>query len=724
MKLRNLISAVMLVAMPAIASNVIPRPLTETVNPDGKRFSLTEKATIGYAPGLGPQAEYLANAVAGATGWELKGKEGSKGSIVLAIDTVAAPRAEGYQLSITPSGVKIKAHDAAGAFYGVQTLLQYFPPEILSPVKVGGVEWSAPCVEVADAPNYPWRGMMLDAARYYYEPEYVKRFIDMMAMYKLNKLQFHFIDDCGWRLESKKYPRLTEIGAWAGEGADRTGGYYSQDDIRDIIDYASVRGIEVIPEIEFPAHFLAAIVAYPWLGCTGVQHQVPKQHFISRDLICPGKETSMKFLRDILDETIDLFPGKYVNIGGDEASYSRWEECPDCQALLKREGLSKPSELQGWLTNQVAQWMKEKGRTVIGWEEIIMRGDVSTPVVGLVWHNPADSTVVKPGGHKAILTPASHLYFDFPESSIPGEPQHAGWMPPISVEKAYSMPLNDHSADGSVMGVQACIWSDQFIHGYKLQDIAPLNENRSMQYVEHFVMPRMLALAELGWTPQSGRDFGDFERRMAEQFPRLEAKGINYRVPVPVIESQLTNADGSVTIALCPNVAGATIRYTTDGTWPTRHSAVYEGPVTVTRPSDFLAINMVTPRHYSLPLMQRRDYKEYAEYGSFTDEWDPLSVQSRPSKMEIECTGKISGNGTFRITFVPEGQNGKLLTGNAKLLKRDEVIGSVERDFATGASYDFTVTDFEAGTPFFLVVEAYSPEASESHGVVFTKKLD
>lgn len=404
-------------------SQVIPKPLSERFTSD-RNFTLTSKAVIAADSELAAQANYLASKLSAPTGWDLPVKIGAKkGAILLMVDSVAIPRTEGYRLSVTPKGVTITAHDPSGAFYGIQTLLQYFPSQIYSSVRQKGVDWSVPAVVVDDAPDYPFRAMMLDAARYYYEPEYVKRFIDIMATYKLNKLQLHFIDDCGWRMESEKYPRLTEVGAWAGEGADRLGGFYSRRDLADIVEYAAVRGVEVIPEIEFPAHFLAAIVAYPWLGCTGEIHSVPRQHFISRDLICPGKETSLKFLRDILDETVELFPSPYINIGGDEAVYSRWDECPDCQALMKREGLTKASQLQGWLTNKVAQWMKERGRTVIGWEEIVLRGDVSTPVTALVWHDPSDSTAVsRDGRHKVILTPASHLYFDFPESGHPGEP--------------------------------------------------------------------------------------------------------------------------------------------------------------------------------------------------------------------------------------------------------------------------------------------------------------
>ena len=309
--------ACLLTAQIADVSNpVVPRPVaTRTLG--AEIFTLTAKASIGCDSRVEAQARYLQETLLPSTGFDLKVNVGRKGTIQLSIDTLAVAQEEGYRLKITRKGVEIVGHDAAGVFYGIQTLLQYFPANVYKQSLQKNVAWTAPAVEVEDAPNRPWRGMMLDAARYYYDKSFVLKFIDMMAMYKLNKLQFHFIDDCGWRLEIKKYPRLTEVGAWAGTNEKRIGGYYTQDDIREIVAYAAVRGVEIIPEIEFPAHVLSAVVAYPWLSCTGLQHEVPSQHFISRDLLCVGKETTLQFLRDVLDETVSLFPSKYINIGGD-----------------------------------------------------------------------------------------------------------------------------------------------------------------------------------------------------------------------------------------------------------------------------------------------------------------------------------------------------------------------------------------------------------------------
>lgn len=712
------------VALPAWSEdlNVVPRPL-KMQQTEGA-FRLTADAVIGYDAGVREQAEYLQQLLQGSTGWTLELKEGARKAdirLTLAPDEVKA--AEGYRLSVTPKSVGIVGADASGVFYGIQTLLQLFPPQVYNDRPQRGVEWAAPCVEVSDAPCRPWRGMMLDVARYFFDKDFVKKYIDMMAMYKLNKLQFHLIDDSGWRLEIKKYPRLTEVGAWAGPDSKRLGGYYTQEEIREILDYARVRGVEVIPEIEFPAHILSAVVAYPWLSCTGEQHQVPRQHFISRDLLCAGKESSYKFLADVLEETADLFPSKYINIGGDEAVYSRWEQCPDCQAVMKREGLDKASQLQGYMTNRVLEMMKKKGRTVIGWEEIIQRGKLNDPVVALIWHNVADTIQATQSGHKAILTPATHMYLDFPESRTPGEVKAATWMPPISVEKCYSMDVNDYSAQSTVIGVQGCLWSDQFIHGEVLQEITPLDEDRSERYAEYFTFPRMLAVSEVAWTPKARRDYTDFAQRLTTQYARLDNKDCSYRVPEPHIASMEQTTDGW-RFTLKPSVEGADIRYTTDGSYPNIHSPRYTGPVAVADKNDFHAMTVVTSRHFSLPTYFAPDYSAYKQYGEFTAQWKPLEIQTKPATWRFECTGKISGNGTYELTFVQTRGSNPLVLGGLKLLKRDEQLATVATGGKTAptTTYTFTVDAFEAGTPFFIEVEAYGEGGNDTAGLVFLKK--
>ena len=704
--------------------SIVPKPLH--LEQTEEQFVLKSGMTIACEEGLKEQAEYLSQMLRQATGWEIKVRPNSrKGNIVLALDTVANKHSEGYSLSVNKKSIRISGADEAGVFYGLQTLLQLLPEEVYRNRLADQMKWTVPGVQIVDYPERPWRGMMLDVARYFYDKEFVKKFIDMMAMYKLNKLQFHLIDDSGWRLEIKKYPRLTEVGAWAGPDSRRLGGYYTQDDIREILEYARLRQVEVIPEIEFPAHMLSAVVAYPWLGCTGKQHEVPDQHFISRDLLCVGKESSYQFLKDVLDETVALFPSQYINIGGDEAVYTNWEQCPRCQEVMKREGLSKASELQGYLTNVVADMMKKKNRTVIGWEEIIQRGKLNEQVVALMWHNVGDTIQATRTGHKAILTPATHLYFDFPESRTPGEVKAATWMPPISLEKCYGMEVNDYSPSSTVMGVQGCFWSDQFIHGTVLQEITPLNENRSEQYAEYLIFPRMLALAELAWLPKAERKYADFAERMTLQYAKLDAKGCNYRVPEPKILSMTQEGD-SLCFTLAPTVAGAPIRYTTDGSYPTIHSAVYNGPLRVRNKSDFHAMTVVNDRHYSLPIYFAPDYSAYKQYGEFTTEWKPLQVQTSPSKWRFECTGKISGNGEYEIAFIQTGGQNVLKLGNLSLLKRDEKLAEIliNRSSQCGNPIlgSLKVDAFEAGTPFYIEVEANGINGNDTRGLVFIRK--
>ena len=735
MKIKSIIASVILslslYSISAVAEaysgriDIIPKPVSLELM-EGSDFQINVRTAVRHDSASEAQATYLCDVLRASTGFDLRVVEGKPGrGINLFIDPKTVAEPEGYVLESDSGAVKIVGHDASGVFYGIQTLLQLLPVEVYSGALVQGVDWTLPPVVVRDAPERPWRGMMLDVARYFYSKDFVKKYIDMMAMYKLNKLQFHFIDDSGWRLEIKKYPGLTEVGAWASTGAYPLGGYYTQEDIKEIVEYASVRGVEVIPEIEFPAHMLSAIVAYPWLSCTGEQHQVPNQHFISRDILCVGKQSSLDFLRDVLEETVALFPSDYINIGGDEAVYMRWETCPDCQRVVREQGLKDASELQGYLTNVVAEMMKEKGKTVVGWEEIIMRGKVNTPVVGLVWHDVSDSLKVAKAGHKAVLTPATHMYFDFPESSTPGEMKAAMWMPPISLEKTYSMPVNDYSVNSTTIGVQGCFWSDQFIHGTVLQEFPYLNENRSEQYAEYFTFPRLIALSEVAWGRESERSYPDFLKRISTHYLRLDVKGCNYRVPEPIVVSVMEKTDG-IEFALESPISGKPVRYTVDGTYPTEHSELYRGPVMVPGRDYIRAMTVASPGHFSLPLYFLPDYSEYEQYGKFTASWKPSSIGATPSKWLFECTGKIYGNGDYQVSFIQtEGANG-LHLGRLKVWKRNELMADVDADqvVMTGGPavvYSFSIHQFEAGTPFTMEVEVYGEGGTDTTGYVFTK---
>lgn len=587
------------------SSQLIPAPCRVQTPADTRPLTIDDKTRIHADPTLMKNAEWLADRLLQMAGKRLTIDNKVKGrGIRLLIDTAAVKHDEGYRLEVNANAATITARTPAGAFYGIQTLLQLCPPGVYGS-NAAKAPWpiQIAATTIEDAPAHPYRGMMLDVARYFYDTDFVKSYIDMMAMYKLNYLQLHLIDDSGWRLEIKKYPRLTTVGAWAGQGEKRLGGFYTQEEMRDLIDYAALRGITIIPEIEFPAHILSAIVAYPHLGCTGKQHELPMQHFISRDLLCAGKAGSITFLEDVMSEMIDLFPSPYINIGGDEAVYDRWMECPDCKALMEREHLDQPAQLQNWLANKVALWLAERGKTAIGWEEIFTKGDqISHPVVGIIWHDVADTVYAVKGGHRAILSPAPHAYFDFPEKNVPGEVKSATWLPPVSLNDTYTLPAPDYSPEGVTLGVQGCFWSDRFIIDTELQEIVPIDENRSERYAQYLTFPRMLALAEVAWTKQEQRDYSDFCRRLSTHFPRLDAAGCGYRVPQPAVSERTAPDTGHQRIRLSCPVEGAHIRYTTDGTHPTVHSKLYEGSIDLQRGDTLQAITVVNRRHFSLPL--------------------------------------------------------------------------------------------------------------------------
>lgn len=598
-----LVSLVSLAGHGQPAVNLVPLP--RSVSMKQGLFTLPERPVIACDAALRPQADWLACRLMAAPRRNPVVKPGAtKGHFTLIIDSLSVTEAEGYRLDVSPKGVRLSGHDAAGIFYGLQTFIQLLPPEIYQERATSDVAWQTPCLTVSDAPAHPYRGYMLDVARYFFSKDYIKRTIDHMAAYKLNKLQLHLIDDSGWRMEVAAYPRLTEVGAWAGEGITRLGGYYTEADLREIVSYAAVRGVEVIPEIEFPAHILSAVVAYPYLACRGEQHAVQTEQSISPEILCVGNDSALVFLKDVLDATLRIFPSRYINIGGDEAIYRRWEECPRCRQRMSREGIDKAPELQGWLTNRVNNYLRSKGRTVIGWEEVMLRGKVDQPLVSMVWHQPADSAVAKKSGMKAVLAPCYYTYLDFPETGRNDEVKAATWCPPISLSRCYSMPIEDTGDTSTVIGVQACMWSDQFIHGTLLQELRQLDENRSERYIEHFIFPRLLAVSELGWTPKAQRNYTGFTARLAHHYRRLLAMDRGFRVPLPEATEVRQNPDHSFSFRLhCP-VEGAQICYTTNGTEPHHHSATLQSGewVSVGKPEMLKAIVVVTDTKWSLPV--------------------------------------------------------------------------------------------------------------------------
>ena len=585
---------------------LVPIPSYHKLN--GQLFELNGSTTIAYAVGLKEQAELLADALSPATGWDFKvieSKEPTSNSIWLSFDSV--DHQEGYRLKVSDQTITIKGKNTAGIFYGIQTLLQLLPVEIYSPKRHKNTSWKVTGMEVDDYPVSSWRGMMLDVSRYFFDKDYVLRFLDIMSMHKMNVLHLHLIDDPGWRLEIKKYPRLTSVGAWRGDGHERYGGYYTHNDIREMVQYAAQRNIQIIPEVEVPAHTHSAVTAYPYLGCTSSEIASQTQYTISKEIYCPGKETTFEFLSDVFDEVAALFPSKYIHIGGDEARYDRWRNCPHCQKRKADLGITTEHELREYFDNRVLDILSDKGKTAVGWDEIIKENPKHNVVGYATRFTAGKAEMAADNGSDAVVAFFEYLYFDFPESLKPGEVKAANW------EKGHHIPLKKVYAMGDryhtllkdyaphILGAQGHLWTDQFIHGTELQEIGLLNENRSEKYLEYLTLPRMSALAEVIWSPKSKQNWQGFQQRMRNHYHRFQKAGLGFRVPEPKLVSAVEVQD-SIEIKLERPVKDAEIRYTIDGTSPNVYSSVYQGPIKVKSLTDLKAITVVNNRLYSLPL--------------------------------------------------------------------------------------------------------------------------
>ena len=479
---------------------------------------------------------------------------------------------EGYNLKVTKNLVTINADKPAGLFYAVQTILHLLPPEIYGDHKADHIKWRIPAADIADKPHYSWRGMHLDVARHFFSKEDVKKYIDMLAMHKLNVLHLHLNDDQGWRIEIKKYPKLVEIGSkradlpwndWQGKADKNTpvySGYYSQEDIKELVAYAQNRFITIVPEIEMPGHTLAALAAYPEYSCTGGPFTVPSGgvDIWKNHTYCLGNEKTYQFVKDILTEVMSLFPSKYIHIGGDETTRLRWENCPKCQARIKKEGLKDEDGLYGYFLKRIAAFLKSKNRIMIGWDEILEGGDIGDVAV-MSWRGT--DRVIKAVKRKlnVVVTPSSHLYFDASEKN--GESR-------VPLQTVYSFnPVPDElSADEAkyILGAQACVWTENVT---------------SMRKVEKITLPRMAALAEVVWTDKNKHNFEDFIKRMSIQYPRYEVLKLAYRAPD--LEGGFNGlhifTDSALVKFIAPRL-NSEVRYTLDGSIPTRRSALYIKP--------------------------------------------------------------------------------------------------------------------------------------------------
>jgi hexosaminidase len=577
--------------------NLIPQPVEIKQN-EGK-FLLSGKSTIGFDSQASRKvAEMLSEKLNTATGFAIKAEQSGNASIQFVINKIIGQNTgkEGYILISTPKGVVISANDPAGLFNGMQTLLQLLPKEIESSKPVQG-EWSVPCVEITDYPRFGWRGAMLDVSRNFFTKEEVKRYIDQISRYKFNTFHWHLTDDNGWRIEIKSLPKLTEVGAWRvpryGEFGQRAqpkqdeaatvGGFYTQADIREVVQYALDRNITIVPEIDIPGHSMAAIAAYPELSCTKdagtkVNPGSPFSEWykdgtfkmLKNNTLNPSDEKVYEFLDKVFTEVAALFPNPYIHAGGDECYKGFWTADPGCQALMKKMNMTKPEELQSYFMKRVETILKSKGKKLIGWDEIL-EGGLAPEATVMSWRGIKGGIEAAKMGHDVVMTPTTFGYLDYQQGEQTIEPQmYAG----LRLTKCYSFePVPDGVDSKYILGGQGNLWTEYI---------------SSMRHAEYMLWPRAWALSEVFWSPKKSKNWINFVQRVEYHFNRAAIAEICYSTAIydPIIN--IIKKDGKIIVDMESEAQGVDIYYTIDGSMPDNFSLKYaasfeipEGPVTL-----------------------------------------------------------------------------------------------------------------------------------------------
>jgi len=639
---------------------IIPAPARMSIDPEMVNFPLDKQIyTSSNDSLLLVAAGYLGDKL-GIHGYQIGVLNPGK-CIYLELAPLGDGRnPEAYTLVTSKNGIVIRGNSARGLFYGIQTLLQLLPPEIYGEsglVKRTGIR--IPQVSIQDEPRYGWRGMHLDVGRHLYSVEFIKKYIDMLAMHKMNVFHWHLTEDQGWRIEIKKYPKLTEIGSVRMNPDGTTyGGFYTQEQIREVVAYAASRFIDVMPEIEMPGHSVAALAAYPELSCTGGPFEVRAQWGVSKDVYCAGKEITFNFVEGVLSEVISLFPFKYLHIGGDECPKDRWTKCPDCQNRMKTEGLKDEMQLQSYFIRRIEKFLIANNRSLVGWDEIL-EGGLAPEATVMSWRGITGGIEAAKQGHDVIMSPTSYCYFDFYQGDPRFEPKAIGGN--LTMEKVYSYEpapeeLNEEEAK-HILGAQGNVWTE-YIPDEK--------------QVEYMALPRMSALAEVVWSPKDMRDFEAFTFRMERQYQRFDAMKLNYRVPTPISTADSFVFTDSLVINFHLALPNAEILYTTDGSDPFASGSVYTEPLVLKSSATVKAITRMKSGQTS------------------------VQVEIPAEKQEMLLGINLEPNFTPGIDF-------DLYTGLYSSTKEMDARKSVSRGVMTG----FGLPDPAPAKPFGLILRGY-----------------
>jgi hexosaminidase len=560
--------------------SIIPQPQS-VVELDGT-FTITKNTRIcldNQSDEMLRVVGFLNERFRQAAGFELEvvTESDSENSIAFK-NTAGAP--ESYTINAGPASLVVDYADGAGAFYAIQTLLQLLPVEIYSQESQKGVEWTIPCCNIIDSPRFKYRGMHLDVCLHYFDFEFLKKYIDIMAAHKVNRFHWHLTEDQGWRLEIKKYPLLTEKGQWRKEtvvGSLKSGvydgiphgGYYTQDQVRELVKYAADRYVTIIPEIELPGHALAAIACYPELSCGLEDHyETATKWGVFKQVYCP-KESTFAFLEDVFDEVFELFPSELIHIGGDECPKASWKVCPDCQALIRKLGLKDEYELQSYFVTRMEKYINSKGRQIIGWDEILQGGLAPNAKV-MSWLGEEGGIKAAQQHHEVVMSPHQKYYLDYWQADPYSEPLAMSGPTTLRTMYEYEPVPEVLTKEESqyIIGVEGCVWTEYM----------PTPER-----VEYMAWPRMCAIAETGWT-WSSKDWDGFTRRLEKHFGRLDGMGVGYCDaffnPMIVFHKDTQH---NMVVTMTVDAPDAEIHYTLDGSVPTIDSPKYEIPFSINR---------------------------------------------------------------------------------------------------------------------------------------------
>jgi hexosaminidase len=632
---------------------IIPKPVACTAG-EGS-FLIDKNTAIVYSAAqssLKSAAGFLASHIQHISGIQLSQSVKKSKSIILQIRKVDEIGKEGYLLNVTPTAITITANSRTGIIYGMQSLFQLLPAVRTNAALL------VPAVAIKDYPRFKWRGMHLDVSRHFFSPDLIKEYIDLLAAYKFNTFHWHLTDDQGWRIEIKKYPKLTSVGAWRVDQTDKVwgqrpqaepgekadyGGYYTQDQIRDIVRYAAARNITIVPEIEMPGHSAAAIASYPFLSCSQ-KPQLPMTGGNYKDIssnYCAGNDSVFHFLQDVLDEVINLFPSQYIHIGGDEVDKTSWKNCPKCQARMRAEGLKDEEELQSYFIRRMEKYLISKHRKLIGWDEIL-EGGLAPEATVMSWRGEAGGVAAAKMQHDVVMTPGNPVYFDHYQGDPATEPLAIGGFNTLKRVYQYEPVPSELNADQAkyVLGAQANLWTE-FV--------------TTAEHVEYMVLPRMLALSEVLWSAMEQRNWASFNERLQHHFKAFDQLGLHYSKGNFKVEIKPLFENGKLKAALSTEIYKGEIYYSTDGTAPTVNSIKYESPVSIDSTLTLKAVVVVNGRVMSvLPSEQKFTlHKAVGKNVSYTNPVSPYYRGDGPNTL----TDGIRG--TYELGRFWHGFSGK-----------------------------------------------------------------